>query len=352
MLLFMPVYLLFMYFALNVLTSSSVLRSGYANNLISSGGAWYSNFLILGMNAFFVLFLVNLPLVAAVSVSGGTMKWVEKSGLGGDSVRKWFGSRLGSSTIGRAAYSLGNSRLAARVAGTSPIAGQLISSTMSKVSNAGFGGGKSGSYEARVTDKAKAEKAMHEKIGKIDSTKYDNIEKRARTRNVYNSGGKVESKTDTMTDLEYAKDRAKFDQQRYRSNLPWKGAVGGVIGFMVDNRANRQTSAELSAKADKDAKEAAAKKGKEEATKKINEMDKRLREIAKETKMHKDPLTMTMSSPAKIKELEREEERIKEEMNNQKVAAAQGSDVENKEVKDKLDEILKKTAGGDASNKQ
>jgi len=135
MLLFMPVYLLLMYLALNVLTTSTFFKAGYANNLITNPSApWYSNFLILGVNAFIVIFLLNLPLVAAIEMGGVATGWISKnkwtSGLNANAIWKKFGGATYTGTVGRAtskiAQSEGFKDFAAR---HSTIGGTLLKGT-------------------------------------------------------------------------------------------------------------------------------------------------------------------------------------------------------------------------------
>jgi hypothetical protein len=219
MLIFMPVYLLLMYLALNVLTTSTVLQSGYEGNLVSgTGDAWYSNLLVLGVNAFIIMFLLNMPLLAAVKLGGTATKWIDKSGFTG----KAIGSLVGRRTLGRAAYSLGNSRVAARVASISPLAGQMVSSGLTKVAKSNFGGDKKSNYVDKLKEKTKAQEDLHKNIANLDRSKYSSEQE-------YQDALKVR----------------RGYQEDYRKSLPWKGVVGGAIGFMVDNRANRQTAMSL-----------------------------------------------------------------------------------------------------------
>lgn len=75
-LIFMPVYLLLMYFALSVLTQSSIFKNGYAGPLVA-GGAWYSDLLAIAVNAVLVIIMMNVPLIAAMAIGGKMPKWAE-----------------------------------------------------------------------------------------------------------------------------------------------------------------------------------------------------------------------------------------------------------------------------------
>ncbi len=233
MLTFMPAYLLLMYLALNVLTSNPNGLFGMVNSTgVVGNGAWYSSILVLGVNAFLVCFLLNMPLVVAAKMGGMAAHWIEKSGFNGGTVWKKFGSQAGSRTLGRAAYAANDSRPVRWLASKSPLIGGLVSNNLTKVTKTGFGD-KKGSYENRLKEKSKMEEGLHKKLGTIDKSRYDNKIK------------DVEGKTQ----LDRAQAQAKNDQKSYRENLPWTNAFtgkpGGVIGFMVDNRANRQTAAKL-----------------------------------------------------------------------------------------------------------
>jgi hypothetical protein len=76
-LVFMPVYLLLMYFALSVLTSSSIFQNGYAGNLTSNGG-FLGDLMVLALNAVLVIVMLNAPLLGAMSVGAMVPKWADK----------------------------------------------------------------------------------------------------------------------------------------------------------------------------------------------------------------------------------------------------------------------------------
>lgn len=258
MLLFMPVYLLLMYLALSVLTttpmfnkgqsgapvaattgvsgpsgqgSGSIIENALAESAPSaSSKSWYADYLLLAVNATIVIFLLNMPLVVAASIAGKGSKTigglldgaVKKFGAG--TVWRGFGSQAGSRTLGRAAYFAGQSKPVAWLASKTPLGGQLVSTGLSKVSQSGFGGEKKkSSYEDRLAAKKKAQEELHKKIGTVDRTDFK-------------AGAEGE-----LEFIEAQKKRREY-QSTYRGNLPWKGVVGGAIGFMVDNRANKQSS--------------------------------------------------------------------------------------------------------------
>ncbi len=131
MLIFMPAYLLLMYMALNVLTTSKVFSQGYAGNLITGavGDAWYSNILVIGINAFLVIFLLNMPLVVAMSLGGKATDWIKGAGLTGDALWKRMGAGLQKNTVGRAASKVADSEGFKNAASNSRIAALALKGT-------------------------------------------------------------------------------------------------------------------------------------------------------------------------------------------------------------------------------
>lgn len=219
-LIFMPVYLLLMYVALRILNDSNILGAAatQGSSFMPTGTNWAFPFIILSVNFILVIFMLNLPLVVGISMSGHMSKAIKK--FSAANIWKNFGSQVGSRTLGRAAYSA-NERLTPWLASKSPLVGSLSNSALSSVSKAGFGV-KKGGYEDKLKAKKEAQEKLHKKIGEVDETRFS-----------------------TKAEADVAKDRAKQYQAAYRSKLSWSGKVGGVIGFMVDNRANRQTQKKL-----------------------------------------------------------------------------------------------------------
>lgn len=109
-LVFMPVYLLLMYFALSVLTSSSIFQNGYAGNLTSNGG-FLGDLMVLALNAVLVIVMLNAPLLGAMSVGAMVPKWA--SNVTADKIWRKVGGAvgggLGRATIGRGASAINDS---------------------------------------------------------------------------------------------------------------------------------------------------------------------------------------------------------------------------------------------------
>lgn len=240
MLIFMPVYLLLMYLAMNVLTSAplfgavggnvtatpglpataagSVIGSALAAAAAStaSAGSWQSSIILLGVNAAIVIVLLDMPLIVAMSIAGKGSdifgKIINTKKIGAGAMWKGFSSQAGSRTLGRSAYALKESGMFGKLASSSPILGSLASSGLTKVTKAGFGGGKKGSYEERLKAKKTSRADTNKGLGKLDK----------------------------RLDTNY--------QEAYERNISWKASpgnlgLGGVIGFLVDNRANIEAQA-------------------------------------------------------------------------------------------------------------
>lgn len=212
-LLFMPVYLLLMYLALSVLTASQGFFSGGFNTTLVAGGDWYSQFMVIGVNAVIVIFMLNAPLLAAIKIGGSATKWFDAKKYGALGIWKGFGSQAGSRTLGRAASRL-NERITPKISTWSPTIGALTDKGLSSVSKAGFGV-KKGGYDDRLAAKKKAEEAMHKKIGEMVTAR----------------GGTKEEGAEL--------------QRKYRQALPWKYSL---VGFMLDNRAHTETANKLNKK--------------------------------------------------------------------------------------------------------
>jgi len=161
MLIFMPVYLLLMYMALSVLTTSTVFQSGYAGNLVAgvAGEAWYANFLALGVNAFIVIFLLNMPLVVAMSMGGMATSWIDKTGLTGKQIWGRVGSTVGKwshqGTVGRAASQVAEMEGFKNLASKSRVASLALKGTRAAASG----------YNATLAGQVKDRTAFADSLG-------------------------------------------------------------------------------------------------------------------------------------------------------------------------------------------
>ncbi len=160
MLLFMPVYLLLMYMALNVLTTSDFFKNGYVGNLIANpaNDTWYSNFLILGVNAAIVIVLLNMPLIVAFKMGGVATTLFSKTGLTAGGVWGKVSGWAGRNTVGKGA-SWADKKLSNMPLGNSLLARDLRGASLGALAGAKMGGNRSYTEQAKemkeVTKKAK-----------------------------------------------------------------------------------------------------------------------------------------------------------------------------------------------------
>jgi predicted transcriptional regulator len=319
-LLIMPIYLLLMYFALRV-----VGETNFTGRTLeaASGQTFWESFLGLIGNYAFVIIMLNIPLLAALKL-GLDNKGLKKLGssLGAGAIWQKFGSMAGSRTIGRAAYSLNQSGAVKWASSRSPLVGALTNKTLSSVSSAGFGGGKKAGYSERLKAQKKAQEGLHKQLGSVERADYE-----------------------TDAEFKKAQDKAREYQATYRQNLPWKnmkGQVGGVIGFMVDNRANRESAAKLN----KSAADEATKKSEKDNKKKMEKLKNDLAELNKESSLilpGKLGATVEEEKRKKREEIQKEMDELQEKIDK---AEELKEEERNQKILNKLDELEKK--GGDS----
>ena len=207
MLLFMPIYLLLMYFSLTVLTTSPIF--GYSSSAVTasatsaattasnptsmlvsnadaqtigsaSADTWWGGFITLGINAFMVIFLLDMPLLVAISVGGKAVGLINAKTLGAGNMWKNVGSFTGRNTGGRLAHVAKNSAIMNKVSAWSPSIGTGIQKQLSKIENQGFGVKKGGFKDVQEAQQ-KSYKAEYARLAKSDPKKateyYDNLRK-------------------------------------------------------------------------------------------------------------------------------------------------------------------------------
>ena len=99
-LIFMPVYLLLLYAALIVLKNSSVFTQTSA----PVGTDWVTGYITLAINDFFIIFLLNLPLVTAFAFAKESTSWLGADKLNANAIWGHVSGFAGSNTIGRLGY--------------------------------------------------------------------------------------------------------------------------------------------------------------------------------------------------------------------------------------------------------
>jgi hypothetical protein len=225
-LVFMPVYLLLLYAAMTIITKSTVFNDTATSSLNGTvaTGAWIpKDLIVLAINDFFIIFLLNLPLVTAFSMAGSSVQWLngamKKFGAENvwQNVGKWSGNQAGRRLIGGSAYALNESGAMKKLNAASPLLGGFASNQIGKVANAGFGV-KKGGYKDVLEAKKKSQRKTYDAIGNIDRSKYA-----------------------TEAEYQVARDAAGKLQREYAGNLEWTG----IMGHIMDNRANRQSRFEM-----------------------------------------------------------------------------------------------------------
>lgn len=265
---FMPVYLLLMYVALSMLNKSNLIGaaalsgSNFAQN---NTNGWTFPFIVMGINFTLVIFVLNLPLVIGIGMSGYISdslinkfsadtiwkkvgSWAKRNTVdraGG--AARWTGSQVASRTVGRAAYSL-NEKITPKIASKSPLLGSLADKTLGSVANNGFGV-KKGGYEDRLKAKKKRDEELNKLIGE----------------RMKNTGASEKDIKDA--------------QAEFRQNLPWTkfgtNQPGGVLGFVLENRAHVDVQKKLNKKAEDEQK----KEDKKTSQKENNELRKQANNI-------------------------------------------------------------------------
>jgi len=179
-LIFMPVYLILLYGALVVLNNSTVFS--VPNSSVTTSGNWISDYIVLFVNDFFIIFLLNLPLVTAFSFAQSTTKWMGADKFNANAiwskVGKSTGSFVGRNTAGRAAHIAANSGAMRNLSAYSPLVGNIVSKQLDKTANYGFGT-KKGGFKDVAEQKQKDYEKQYENVGKASAAeraKYDNTD--------------------------------------------------------------------------------------------------------------------------------------------------------------------------------
>ena len=180
-LIFMPVYLLLLYASLRFINSSKMFTSPGSNSPAIPGLELLPlNYMTLAINDFFAIFLLNLPLVAALMLGGATTEMANKWT---NSVKGWSkkqvqgaGSMLARNTAGRAAHIANNSGLIKNLSASSPLVGNFVSKRLDKVANYGFGT-KKGGFKDVTEQRQKDYEKQYENLGKAsaaEKARYNN----------------------------------------------------------------------------------------------------------------------------------------------------------------------------------
>lgn len=163
MLIFMPVYLLLMYLALNVMTTTPILSGGSIAAVANTAAAgatpdWYSSIIALVINAIVIIVLLNIPLVASIGVSGGVLKFIKADKMGSWAVlggARKVGRLSYENTIARGASALARSEGLKDIASKNLFAGAALRSIR----------GVATPYEGKLSAQVKARTDFADSLG-------------------------------------------------------------------------------------------------------------------------------------------------------------------------------------------
>ncbi len=135
-LIFMPVYLLLLYAALRILTASTVFTNPSGNAFSGSGTSLSfipMNYIVLAINDFFIIFLLNIPLVTAMSMGGVASDWINADKFGAKGLWKGVGNFTKRNTLSWGASRANNSSTMRKFEATNPTIGRLVTKNIGKV---------------------------------------------------------------------------------------------------------------------------------------------------------------------------------------------------------------------------
>ena len=155
----MPVYMLFMYVALRVITNPTFKNILHPTGLASSGTIVSPDVMGTIIQQVIALILISIPLFAALQYASFGSKFV-------DSVTKKVKGTLGKQTAGRLAHVAGNSKFMQNYVSRNPRAGLMIQNKLGNIADSGFGDGKKGF----ATDQEKKQKAYKKAYEAQDET--------------------------------------------------------------------------------------------------------------------------------------------------------------------------------------
>lgn len=173
--LIMPIYMLFMYIALRVITNSS-FQSALNPQTTPQGTALFSLGLVGTIMEYIIgLILIIIPMVAALEYANVGKDWV-KAGI--KSSKKWAGSAVkgtagfaGRNTAGRVANVISENEKVRKFVASTPLVGDLADRGLKGISSASFGGRKGGYDKARKDDE-KTRKDRYNRLGEVHRENY------------------------------------------------------------------------------------------------------------------------------------------------------------------------------------
>lgn len=269
-LIFLPVYLAFLYVAVLIITKTGL------NNIVNAPYNNPTEAYVQLFTAFgFIIVVLNVPLIAAIQVSGLSLKWVDKLKGSFEGFQKWATTgRLqwaGRNTFGQAAYIASKSDTMRNIAQRSPAAGLMVSKGLSKVGSG---------YEKGLKKEKKDLEGLHKKIGEVERSDYA-----------------------TQAEFDDAKKRAKAAQEKFREQLPTRSIFYG----MMTSRGARETAAKLTEEANKKALLKGLKKDKNE----LEDVNKDLKDLDNRLERETAGIGFAPGKPASAEDLKRRENLMK-----------------------------------------
>ena len=137
--LIMPIYMLFMYVAMRVITNPTFKNVINPSTTVASTGVGIVNAGVVGTVIQYIIsiILIMIPLIAALTYASFGKDFAQD-------MKKKVGGALGKQTLGRAAHVAGNSKVMQDFVSRNPRVGVALQNRLSGVADYGFGDGKKG----------------------------------------------------------------------------------------------------------------------------------------------------------------------------------------------------------------
>jgi len=197
-LVFMPVYLFLLYAAIKIIETMNLTSTTISSQ--ASVTAIAQSLLSIMINSTFVIIMINLPLMGAISVSGMSGSWLDKMT---SSIKTKTSSFIGRNTLGRAASRINESDTMKNIYANNKTLGRWTQTGFSKVSSAGFGGGKKEGFDDVRKGRVEARKKFADSLG------YNEEE-------VKKFKGNIEEKRRELSGMRFLRDQSSDPEDRKR----------------------------------------------------------------------------------------------------------------------------------------
>lgn len=318
-LIFMPVYLLLLYGALVVLNNSSIFNS--PSTAVTQANGWMFGYIVLAINDFFIIFLLNLPLVTAFSFASASTKWLGADRFNANAVWKSVGKNTGSfawrNSGSIAASRINNSEGMRRFIANNPTAGKFVSGNVGKVA---------GRYNKYQEAQRKEAEKINKQIGTVDRASYD-----------------------TDAEFKEAERVARDLQKTHRETLA--SSEVSILSKMIRTRGSKQAGYSLQNTANKKAKVKALKSNKVLKTKKEEE----LKDLEKEISRQEAGALLQPGKPATAEQIKRRKD-LEEDITKLDKDISDGEEeAENEKIERTAEAVNRKSkneGGGDKPKKE